>query len=445
MPTEHIKYTDSLRQGTDRLNQAIDAANAAEVLMDEGILIIQQKTDEAVDIATTAATNADGKATLAQQAATDADQATSNANAATTAINLVLPNVEGLEYVELWDAATTYVKNNIVRRGKNSYIALQSSVGVEPTGTADSPDWGVLAVGGLDGSGSVVTVNGISPDEFGNVLLDTVSSAQLQTVDGKVDDLQTQVTTHWADYLSHTGYAVATGTANEYIATLTPALSSYAEGVSLRLKINVENTGASTVNVNGLGAKSIKKSNGSAVSSGNLKLGSVYTFAYDGTSFILQGEGGEYGTAVAGDVLTGKTIGTENGIVSGTLVLNKLVATPGDSTFIASTAEVVISNAAFVKVKEILSNFESGTVRIKFSLRASSGNTAYGQIYKNGVAVGALRSNNTTTEVFYAEDIAMNKGDLIQLYLRGFSSGSNVHVRNFEIAVATNPFGTVNL
>lgn len=141
-----------------------------------------------------------------------------------------------------------------------------------------------------------------------------------ETPEGAQEKVELGIATHEADYLSHTGYAVATGEANAYIATLSPALLAYAESVSLRLKINVTNTGASTVNVNGLGAKSIKKSNGNNVAAGNLKAGSIYTLTYDGTSFILQGEGGEYGNATAGDVVAPKTIGTENGLVTGTIV-----------------------------------------------------------------------------------------------------------------------------
>lgn len=127
----------------------------------------------------------------------------------------------------------------------------------------------------------------------GNMTADVVRdmNALAKELDFKVASKQT-LETHLEDYLKHTGYAVATGTANNYVATLNPALSAYVEGVSLRLKINIANTGASTVNINGLGAKAIKKSNGSAVSAGNLKAGSIYTLAYDGTSFILQGEGG---------------------------------------------------------------------------------------------------------------------------------------------------------
>lgn len=110
----------------------------------------------------------------------------------------------------------------------------------------------------------------------------------------KVNDA---LVTHSADYKTHTGYAVVTGTANNYVAALTPALSAYAEGVSFRLKINVDNTGASTVNVNGLGVKSIKKSNGSDVNAGQLKAGSVHTLVYNGTDFILQGEGSDLSDA----------------------------------------------------------------------------------------------------------------------------------------------------
>jgi hypothetical protein len=76
-----------------------------------------------------------------------------------------------------------------------------------------------------------------------------------------------------------------------------------------------------TINVNGLGARPIKKPNGNDIAAGNLKANSVYTVRYNGTNFILQGEGGEYGTADPSDVIKGKTIGTEEGIKTGTLEL----------------------------------------------------------------------------------------------------------------------------
>jgi hypothetical protein len=114
------------------------------------------------------------------------------------------------------------------------------------------------------------------------------------------------------------GYGVTAGTGAIYTVTLSPAPTLTA-GLRVTLKFHLANTGAATLNVNGLGAKSILKSNGSALSAGNIKLNSVYTLVYDGSNFILQGEGGEYGTAVASEVLSGKTIGTDGGIVTGTM------------------------------------------------------------------------------------------------------------------------------
>lgn len=97
--------------------------------------------------------------------------ATTEAQNATESINLVLPNVLNLKYIAAYNPTTQYEKNNIVRHGKNSYIALQKSLGNAPIGTTDSPFWGVIAIGGVDGLGSVVSVNGIGPDENGNVKL----------------------------------------------------------------------------------------------------------------------------------------------------------------------------------------------------------------------------------------------------------------------------------
>ncbi|MFX3672866.1 MAG: phage tail protein [Paenisporosarcina sp.] len=145
------------------------------------------------------------------------------------------------------------------------------------------------------------------------------------------------ITTHTADYLKHTGYSVATGSANAYIATLNPALSAYAEGVSLRLKINVTNTGPSTIAINGLAAKTIKKANGSDVAAGNLKAGSIYTLVYNDVNFILQGEGGGEGTALAADVLASKTFTNDTGeVVTGTMPNNG-----GAATITPGTANVV--------------------------------------------------------------------------------------------------------
>lgn len=119
--------------------------------------------------------------------------------------------------------------------------------------------------------------------------------------------------------LGTSSYGTTAGTGTAYTVSLSPAPTELTTGMRVTVKLNVANGANPTINVNGLGAKAIRRVDGTAPPSGFLKSGGVYTLVYDGTNFILQGEGGEYGTAVASDVLAGKTIGTQNGLVTGTM------------------------------------------------------------------------------------------------------------------------------
>ena len=113
-------------------------------------------------------------------------------------------------------------------------------------------------------------------------------------------------------------YGVATGT-NTLVLNLVKAPTSLYEGLEIKFKNTTANTGDVTINVNGLGVKPLLKNTGANIPSGGLKGNAFYSAFYDGSNFILQGEGGEYGTAQAHQVLSGYTIGTEIGIISGTM------------------------------------------------------------------------------------------------------------------------------
>lgn len=134
-------------------------------------------------------------------------------------------------------------------------------------------------------------------------------------LDGDVGaKLASDLSSHKLDLVSHGIYGVATGT-NALVMT-DSKVTSYVDGMLVAFKNTTSSTGATTLNINSLGAKAIVKANGTAVN--NLKANAIYQLRYNGVNFILQGEGGEYGNATASDVLIGKTIGTESGIVTGT-------------------------------------------------------------------------------------------------------------------------------
>lgn len=84
------------------------------------------------------------------------------------------------------------------------------------------------------------------------------------------------------------GYAVSaddTGIVNALEITLTPPLTAYAAYNRFYVKVAVTNTGASTIDVDGLGAKAITYADGSAIVAGVLVAGEVAELMYDGTQF----------------------------------------------------------------------------------------------------------------------------------------------------------------
>jgi hypothetical protein len=88
-------------------------------------------------------------------------------------------------------------------------------------------------------------------------------------------------------------YADDAGTANSIVVTLAPALIEYKKGLRVAVKIAVDNTGASVININGLGNKPILMS-GLALAAGVMRAGNICLFSFDGTSFQLIG-GAAYG------------------------------------------------------------------------------------------------------------------------------------------------------
>ena len=133
------------------------------------------------------------------------------------------------------------------------------------------------------------TTAGIVKIEDSVTSTSVTTAAAPKSVKAVKDDLDT----YKADYVSNPKYVASTGTANAYVINPSPAISAYGEGQGFVVKINADNTGASTINVNSKGAKSIVNAKGNPLPAGTLKANSVYSIRYNGTSFILQGEGGE--------------------------------------------------------------------------------------------------------------------------------------------------------
>lgn len=106
------------------------------------------------------------------------------------------------------------------------------------------------------------------------------------------------------------------GTVPNYTANIPDLLLGV--GTRVTVKFHAAANVISTLKINNEAAGGIKKPDGADWT--KIKAG-VYTLVFDGANFILQGEGGEYGTAGPAETLSGFTVGTENGVENGTLAL----------------------------------------------------------------------------------------------------------------------------
>lgn len=270
----------------------------------------------------------------------------------------------------------------------------------------------------------------------------------------------TPMTAHLADYVLQIGYATTTGSANNYAVTLNPAPASLVEGLCVAVKIHVTNTGTSTLNVNGKGAKTIKKPNGNNLVSGNLKAGSIYTVRYNGTNFILQGSDST-GNATPEHVLAGKTFsndaGTEltgtmpnNGSQSATLTISgsskpSKTIPAGYTTGGTVTAQVNINQASHIEAGYSLGGCV-GTYKGKyivddltdvFSIPSRSGDDRCGggidndYVYFTGrdgyPSTGIVRFNHSGTMISSANTNLVNSyyGGTFNVHGAVFASGGS--------------------
>lgn len=94
------------------------------------------------------------------------------------------------------------------------------------------------------------------------------------------------------------------GSTDAYAISFTPALPSYQTNACFHFKANTANTGAATLNINSLGAKTIKKQVGGITTdldNNDIRAGAIIGVCYDGTNFQMQtllGNAGASGASV---------------------------------------------------------------------------------------------------------------------------------------------------
>lgn len=120
-------------------------------------------------------------------------------------------------------------------------------------------------------------------------------------------------------------FALASGTPNALLINLSPAISAYVPGQMLSFQAAQANSGAITINVNGLGARSIKKNGSSDLAANDLKPGQMVAIIYDGVNFQMISQlgntaGGSVSLSVGDVAQGGKVLAVWNGGQNGVAV-----------------------------------------------------------------------------------------------------------------------------
>lgn len=195
-----------------------------------------------------------------------------------------------------------------------------------------------------------------------------------------------------ANYVRQPAFAHTEGTAEAYTVILDPKPTSLEDGFGITIIPHVTNEAEVTLNINGLGAISLKDQKGKAFTSGKLQAGKPYTFRKVGTDFLADSSGGS-GDAVSGDIRAGKVATTDDGEIVGTMPTHSDVFKAGSyfndlhNTFLDS--EVAIDSGYYpentkVRIQINDSNFKSENIRSGITLFGEEGTlTGYNPVIKN--------------------------------------------------------------
>ncbi|MGH0331018.1 hypothetical protein [Sinorhizobium meliloti] len=224
-----------------------------------------------------------------------------------------------------------------------------------------------------------------------------------------------------------------TGTGNAYILTWEGAPLAYVKGEKLAFFADRANTGAATLNINGLGAKAIVMPDGSALTASQIKAGRILEVAYNGTSFVLLGfvdQNLKLGDVSANTLVLTTALGIPEGGTGATTVTN--ARTNLGLAAVANTASASDLTTGTLADARLPSTMAGKTFTSNVAITGASNFSITGP--SNGIEVGALGVVNTPFIDFHTGATSVDYD------VRLIASGGNGTNGGGTLAVAAGSF-----
>jgi hypothetical protein len=172
--------------------------------------------------------------------------------------------------------------------------------------------------------------------------------------------------------LSQLAYVVASGT-DTYTATISPVPPTLT-GLRVFVYFTNANTGAATININGLGVKDLISNNGGALSANDITAGEVKLISYNGTSFQLVG-GGSVASASSSTAGVAKLYTSTGTNVDGSMDQNSVTSALSgkQATLVSGTNLKTVGGTSLLgsgNVTEVADAINDGTITIAPSQNA---------------------------------------------------------------------------
>lgn len=195
--------------------------------------------------------------------------------------------------------------------------------------------------------------------------------------------------------------ATVGGTVDAITLTPSPALTGYAAGNKFFFIASGANTGATTVNVSGLGVKSITKRGSTALAAGDIVSGAMIGIQYDGTRFQMITPIG----AALGDMATQNkaSVNIDGGTIDGVTIDTLAAALDIDDGGTGATDAAT----AFSNLKQAASDSATGVVELATDAEVETGTSttlvpSVASMRNGGLVLGTYTATTSGTSATFS-------------------------------------------